>query len=102
MMFSIVHSTCYFHKEGSKRVCEKVLELNNKLDSSADFKASTGWLKNFKSRHELRELHTEDESLSGDKNSSHKFKEIFLQHVKGEGYPRDDICNGEETGFKME
>ncbi|GFU05491.1 jerky-like protein [Trichonephila clavipes] len=44
---------------------------------SADFNASTGWLKN-KSRHGIRELQIEGESLSGDKNSTHKFKETFL------------------------
>ncbi|GFV43958.1 jerky-like protein [Trichonephila clavipes] len=49
---------------------EKALEFNEKLNGSADFKASTGWLKNFKSCHGIRELQVESESLSGDKNSA--------------------------------
>ncbi|GFX17450.1 jerky-like protein [Trichonephila clavipes] len=73
--------------------------LNEKLDGSADFKASTGWLKNIKSRHGIREMQIEFESLSGDKNSAHKFKETFLQHVE-EGFSRSrgDVCNVDETG----
>ncbi|GBM70298.1 2-(3-amino-3-carboxypropyl)histidine synthase subunit 2 [Araneus ventricosus] len=32
-------------------ICNKALEINNILGGSSDFKASTGWLKNFKYRH---------------------------------------------------
>ncbi|KAF8794266.1 Tigger transposable element-derived protein 2 like protein [Argiope bruennichi] len=32
-------------------ICNKALEMNNNLGGSSDFKASTGWLKNFKYRH---------------------------------------------------
>ncbi|GFW79675.1 jerky-like protein [Trichonephila clavipes] len=63
-------------------LCEKALELNEKLGGSADFKASTGWLKNFNSRHGIRRLQIESESLSDDKNSAFKLKEIFLQNVE--------------------
>ncbi|GFX80717.1 jerky protein homolog-like [Trichonephila clavipes] len=59
-------------------LCEKALEFNEKLSGSADFKTSTGWLKNFKSRHVIQELQIECESLSGHKNFAHKFKETFL------------------------
>ncbi|GFY46687.1 jerky-like protein [Trichonephila inaurata madagascariensis] len=37
------------------------------------------------------------ESLSGGKNSAHKFKETFLQHVEEEGYSRDDAYIIDET-----
>ncbi|GFY31675.1 hypothetical protein TNCV_4199861 [Trichonephila clavipes] len=39
----------------------------------------------------------EGESLSGDKNSAHKFKETFLLSVE-EGYSTDDVYNVDETG----
>ncbi|GFT71854.1 jerky-like protein [Trichonephila clavipes] len=65
---------------------------------SDDFKTSTGWLRNFTSRQWMRELQIEGESLSGDKNSAHKFKEAFLQSVE-EGYSRDDVYNVDETGL---
>ncbi|GFS30588.1 tigger transposable element-derived protein 2 [Trichonephila inaurata madagascariensis] len=65
---------------------------------SADFKASAGWLNNFKSRHEIPKLQIEIESLSGDKNSAHKFKKTFLQSVEEKGCFRDDVYKVEETG----
>lgn len=37
-------------------ICEKALDMNKKLGGDADFKASTGWLMRFKSRHGIREL----------------------------------------------
>ncbi|GFS60000.1 tigger transposable element-derived protein 1 [Trichonephila inaurata madagascariensis] len=76
-------------------LCEKALELNEKLGGSADFKASTGW---FKSRHGIRELQIEGESLSGNKTSAYKFKVTLLQQVEEEGYSRDDVYNVDETG----
>ncbi|GFW38882.1 HTH CENPB-type domain-containing protein [Trichonephila clavipes] len=109
-------------------IVRKALELNEKLGGSADFKARTGWLKNFKSCHRIQELQIEGESLSCDKNSAYKFKETFLQHVE-EGYSRDDVddfsvmylppnitaqecdeedvetwmaCNAENCGFQMQ
>ncbi|GFV99531.1 jerky-like protein [Trichonephila clavipes] len=72
--------------------------LNEKSGVSVDFKASTSWLKNFKSRDGIRELQIEGESLSGDKNSAHKFKETFLQSVAEASYSRDDVYNVDETG----
>ncbi|GFV27129.1 jerky-like protein [Trichonephila clavipes] len=42
-------------------------------------------------------LAVESESLSGDKNSAHKFKKTFLQSG-GEGYSRDDDNNVDEIG----
>ncbi|PRD32087.1 UNVERIFIED_CONTAM: Jerky-like protein [Trichonephila clavipes] len=61
---------------------EKALELNDKLGGLADFKASTGWLKNLKSRYGIRELQIEVKSLTGGKNSACKFTETFLKHVE--------------------
>ncbi|XP_015926252.1 2-(3-amino-3-carboxypropyl)histidine synthase subunit 2 [Parasteatoda tepidariorum] len=34
-------------------ICEKALEMNKSMGGSSDFKASNGWLNNFKSRHGL-------------------------------------------------
>ncbi|PRD31649.1 UNVERIFIED_CONTAM: Jerky-like protein [Trichonephila clavipes] len=79
-------------------LCEKALELSKNLGGSDKFKASIGYLQNFKSRHGIRELQIESESLSGDENSAHKFKETFLQSGEEEGYTRDDVYNLEETG----
>ncbi|GFT95421.1 jerky protein homolog-like [Trichonephila clavipes] len=78
-------------------LCENALELNEKLGGSADFKASAGCLKNLKLHHGIRELQIEGKSLSGDKNSAHKFKETFLQSVEEDGYSRDDVYNVDQT-----
>ncbi|GFT28883.1 hypothetical protein TNCV_3585801 [Trichonephila clavipes] len=59
-------------------LCEKALELYEKLGGSADFKASTGWLKNFKSRLGIRELQTEGEPLSG--IVQRKLSDYFTQY----------------------
>ncbi|GFU95124.1 jerky-like protein [Trichonephila clavipes] len=100
MLFLIVHSTYGFHTEGpisGPMLCVKALELNEKLGLSYDFKASISCLKDIKSRHEIRKLQNEGQSLSDNTNSAHKFKETFLQHVE-EDYSRDNAYNVDETG----
>ena len=52
----------------------KALDMNRKLGGSNDFKASTGWLKNFKSRRGIHELEVQEESLAGDAPPAEKFK----------------------------
>ncbi|XP_069701118.1 uncharacterized protein [Periplaneta americana] len=74
-------------------LCEKALELNKKLGGSSDFKASTGWLKNFKSRHGIRELQIEGECLSSDATFVNQMKQKFQDMVKSERYSRDDLYN---------
>ncbi|XP_069670562.1 zinc finger protein 239-like isoform X2 [Periplaneta americana] len=37
-------------------LCEKALDLNRKMGGDTNFKASSGWLKAFKSRHGIRKL----------------------------------------------
>ncbi|GFW91058.1 jerky-like protein [Trichonephila clavipes] len=78
-------------------LCEKALELNEKLGSSAYFKAGTGRLNNFKSLHGIRELQIEGKSLSDVKNTAHKFKETFLHSAEEEGYSTDNVYNVDET-----
>ncbi|GFU11021.1 hypothetical protein TNCV_344301 [Trichonephila clavipes] len=82
MFFFIVHSTCGFHSKGDpisgSLLREKAFKLNEKLGGSADFKASTGWLKNFKSLLGIRELQIEGESL-------------YLLVLLGQSYPQVSI-----------
>nr|CAD7452909.1 unnamed protein product [Timema tahoe] len=67
--------------------------MNAKLSGSPDFKASNGWLKNFKSRHSIRELESPGESLPGDSKAVETFKSSFTEFLKKEGYTRDDVYN---------
>lgn len=43
-------------------ICEKALLFNQKLNGDVSFKASSGWLENFKNRHGIRELNIEGEN----------------------------------------
>ena len=78
-------------------LCEKALLFNQELSGNSDFKASTGWLRAFKSRHRIRELQIEGETLSGDSNAANTFTNLFLNLVQKEGYTRDDVYNADET-----
>lgn len=53
---------------------EKALEINQKLGGPTDFKASTGWLKNFKSCCGIRKLEVQGESLSSNAPAADKQK----------------------------
>ncbi|XP_046629071.1 jerky protein homolog-like [Neodiprion virginianus] len=80
-------------------LCEKALDLNNRIGGSSDFKASSGFLKNFKTRHGIRELQVQGETLSADSEAAEKFKQNFATIVEEEGYSRDDVYNADETGL---
>lgn len=76
---------------------EKALDLNKKMGGPSEFKASTGWLKTFKSRHGIRELHIEGEILSGDFSAAESFKTKFKDFIDKEGYSRGSVYNADET-----
>lgn len=80
-------------------LCEKALLFNEKLRGPADFKASTGWLKNFKSRHGIRELEVQGERLSSDPIAAEEFKHNLAEFLENENYSLDDVYNADETGF---
>ncbi|XP_033331182.1 jerky protein homolog-like [Megalopta genalis] len=82
-------------------LCEKALEFNEKLKGNPNFKASSGWLEKFKSRHGIRELNMSGEKLSTDNVTEenltvdlHKFlieKGYALQNMDNED-KRDITC----------
>ena len=45
-------------------LCKKAIEMHKSMYGESDFKASNGWLKNFKSRHGIRLLRIQGEKLS--------------------------------------
>lgn len=79
-------------------ICEKALQFNEQLNGPRDFKASSGWLKNFKSRHGIRELDIQGEKLSSDLAAGRTFIEKFIKDALEKGYSRDDVYNADETG----
>lgn len=80
-------------------LCEKSLELNKKLGGSEDFKASAGWLHNFKLRHGIRELQIHGETLSANSSAAEQFKKTFQSFLEEEGLAREDVYNADETGL---
>ncbi|KAJ8891368.1 hypothetical protein PR048_010884 [Dryococelus australis] len=62
-------------------ICEKALRFNKQLNGPKDFKASSGWVMNIKSRHSIRDV----------------FKEKFNKEALEKGNSRGDVYNTDET-----
>lgn len=81
-------------------ICEKALFFNSKLNGDANFKASAGWLHNFKSRHGIRELNIEGEKLSAaSAEAVAEYRTKFLELIEENGLSRDQVYNADETGL---
>lgn len=81
-------------------VCEKALLFNAKMNGDPNFKASAGWLHNFKSRHGIRELNIEGEKLSAaSAETVESFKKKFQEMVAKMGLCPEQIYNADETGL---
>lgn len=77
-------------------LCEEAKILAQKLGCSS-FKASNGWLRNFKSRHGVRELDFSGEKLSADSKAAEDFTEKFK--VVADSYDPEFLYNADETGL---
>ncbi|KAJ8871552.1 hypothetical protein PR048_027876 [Dryococelus australis] len=75
-------------------ICEKALQFNEQLNGLKDFKVSSGWHKNFESRHGISVLDVEREKLSSDLVAGSVFKEKFIKAAR-----RGDVYNADETGI---
>ena len=80
-------------------LCEKALQFNKMLSGPSDFKASTGWLKNFKHRHGIRQVKIHGEMLSNNFPNAEAFISEFHNVVKDDGYDLEHIYNADETGL---
>lgn len=81
-------------------VAEKALQFNTKLNGDVTFKASNGWLDNFKHRHGIRELNIEGEKMSAASiETINDFKAKFQRMVTEMGLTRDQVYNADETGL---
>ena len=76
----------------------KALELNAKINPGDEkFKASTGWLKNFQSRHGIRQLAIQGETMRANKDAVGDFKSMLSQLIKDEGLVLGQVYNCDET-----
>lgn len=76
-------------------LCEKARMFSEKM--GVGFKASTGWIRNFKNRHGIRELDIAGEKLSADSEAANKFVDTFKKET--ENYDPDLVYNADETGL---
>lgn len=79
-------------------LCEKTLQLNEKLDAQSDFRTSTGWLRNFK-RHNGIMFNIQGEKLSANKNAVGTFKKELQEIIREGNYSEEFIYNADETGL---
>lgn len=80
-------------------LCEKALDFNKQVNGPPDFKASGGWLSNFKQRHGIRQLDVQGEMLSGDSAAAESFLKTFENITLDKQLSRDDVYNADETGI---
>lgn len=79
----------------------KALELNQRLNPSdaESFKASSGWLCRFKSRHGIRQLSIQGEKMSADKDCVGDFKKTLSEFIEKEQLTLNQVYNCDETGL---
>lgn len=85
-------------------VCEKAILFNEKMNGNPEFKASSGWLKNFKNRHGIRELLVEGEKMSSAtvdncQPTVDNFMAKFLKLITDNNLTREQVYNADETGL---
>lgn len=81
-------------------IAAKAIQFNMQLNGDANFKASTGWLDNFKNRHGIRELNIQGEKLSAaNAETVNNFKRKFDEMITEMGLCRDQVYNADETGL---
>lgn len=81
-------------------VIEKAKKLGQDLgvaESECNF--SDGWLRNFKFRHGIRRLDVTGETLSANKDSAEKYKDVFEEIIADNNLTADQIYNADETGL---
>ncbi|GBN90981.1 Tigger transposable element-derived protein 4 [Araneus ventricosus] len=75
----------------------KTEDFEKELDSNSEFKASNGWLENFKKKHNIFFRKLCGESASVDASSCEELLSEFSFLLKD--YKADDVFNADETGL---
>lgn len=78
-------------------VCEKAKMFAEKMEGLSKFKASSGWLRNLKVRHGIRELDLCGEKLSADNYAAENLLEEFKTVTHG--YDPEFVYNADQTGL---
>ena len=69
----------------------------------ARFEGSKGWLRNFKSRHDIAETRVRGEQRSADDEAATSYPPVLKKIIEEGGYTAEQIYNADETGlyYKM-
>ncbi|XP_051171030.1 jerky protein homolog-like [Leptopilina boulardi] len=78
---------------------EKALLINKEMDADPEFKASKGWLTNFKNRYNIRSITMQGEQLSADFESSVEFVDDLALVMREEKFELHQVYNADETGL---
>ena len=74
-------------------------QLHTDPAADGDFKASTGWLEKFKTRHRIRNLSIQGEKLSAAEETVEPFLQKLHQVMEEKGLTTEQIYNAGETGL---
>ena len=80
----------------------KALEFHAKMypnGGGGEFKASTGWLKNFQGRYGIRQIAIQGETLSAKADLVQPFKDNLSRIIEEEGLTLNQVYNCDETGL---
>ncbi|XP_022172011.1 jerky protein homolog-like [Myzus persicae] len=80
-------------------VCEKAKWFYEHLKIEETFNASQGWLFRFKTRHGIRQLDIQGESLSGDLTAAALFNDEFNSFLSKLNLSPDQVYNADESGL---
>ena len=81
---------------------EKAKHFSTQLNTEAvdrEFKASTGWLEKFKTRHGIRNLSTQGEKLSAAEETVEPFLQKLHKVIEEKNLIPEQIYNADETGL---
>ncbi|XP_046393146.1 jerky protein homolog-like [Ischnura elegans] len=78
-------------------ICEMARRFAEQIEGLDSFKASHGWLRNFKARHGIRELELGSEKPPDRPQEDKKFLEKFK--IEAKSYDPEFLYNADETGL---
>ncbi|XP_060819668.1 tigger transposable element-derived protein 2-like [Bombus pascuorum] len=76
---------------------KKALELNEKLNGNSAFKASHGWMSNFKARNHITVEETRGDFPTPNKAAVDNFKTAFTTFLQNEGCTLENVYNAHYT-----
>ena len=80
-------------------IIEKAQKLYEDLGIEEECSFSTGWLRNFKCRHGIREIHQHGEKNSADHEAAAAYTEEFMRLIREHDVSCEQVYNADETAL---